>query len=328
MSKVARAVAADIWANYDTFIFDADGVLWIGNNPIDGSTTLINQLVEKGKSVIVMSNNATRTPRDYLEKCKKLGFTALKEENIVSAGLVAAYELKKLQHGETLDPKECSGLSRSIPQNLPVYLVGSYALQETLKEYAGVESFGPGPDPFDNYTQDTFLSNVDISQKVSAVVGSFDPHISYVKIMKAANYLNDPNVHFIVTNEDVTYPSDNPNVVVPGTGCITSVLRFVSGRQPVVTGKPHTAAFNFIRERHHIEPKRTLMVGDRCDTDMWFGNRHGLDTLLVLSGIHNLDNVAQFENNKQLECIPKFYANSTKDLTLECGLNSVHNGNI
>lgn len=107
-----------------------------------------------------------------------------------------------------------------------------------------------------------------------------------------------------------------PDIVVPGSGCITCVLRMVSGRQPVVTGKPHTAAFNYIRERFHIDPKRTLMVGDRCDTDVWFGNRHGLDTMLVLSGIHTLDDVARFESEKRFECLPKFFAKSVKDLIL------------
>lgn len=57
--------------------------------------------------------------------------------------------------------------------------------------------------------------NVDISRKVCAVMGSFDSHISYVKIMKAVNYLKDPEVEFFITNEDLTYP---------GSGCFKTFV--------------------------------------------------------------------------------------------------------
>lgn len=56
------------------------------------------------------------------------------------------------------------------------------------------------------------------------------------------------------------------------------------------------------------------MIGDRCDTDIWFGNRHGIDTLLVLTGINNLNDVASFHANGKIELIPKYYTESVKDL--------------
>jgi len=132
--------------------------------------------------------------------------------------------------------------------------------------------------------------------------------------MKAINYLQDPNVHFIVTNEDITFPGNVPGVVVPGAGTMTTILRTVSGREPIVMGKPHTAAFHYISERFHIEPKKTLMIGDNCNTDIWFGNRHGLDTLLVLSGVHQLENLKIFEACSKFELIPKYYLDCVGDL--------------
>lgn len=56
------------------------------------------------------------------------------------------------------------------------------------------------------------------------------------------------------------------------------------------------------------------MIGDRCDTDIWFGNRHGIDSLLVLTGINNLNDVATFHANGKIELIPKYYTESVKDL--------------
>lgn len=110
--------------------------------------------------------------------------------------------------------------------DLPVYVVGSsglqvsaiflqfhsvafsymiFMLQKELKK-EGVESFGTGPDPVESYTNGESIQQMDISRKVRAVVVSFDIHISYPKIMRAVNYINQPGVRFYATNPDPRLP--------------------------------------------------------------------------------------------------------------------------
>ena len=125
-----------------------------------------------------------------------------------------------------------------------------------------------------------------------AVVTSFDPHFNYVKIMKAVNYLKDPDTPFIATHEDMTYPGPNPgwfssfsfststlivnvtshiimayfiDLIIPAAGTTSTIIRAFTGRKPIVMGKPHKATWNYIVEhfRGEIDPRRTLMTGDR-----------------------------------------------------------------
>ena len=74
-------------------------------------------------------------------------------------------------------------------------------------------------------------------------------------------------------------------------------------RQPIVVGKPEKAMMDCILEacvpspigdsedlrslhvyRNSLDKSRTLMIGDRLDTDILFGTNGGISTMLVLTG--------------------------------------------
>lgn len=79
-------------------------------------------------------------------------------------------------------------------------------------ELAGISYYGIGPDVLhENKPYHIFDRDPD----VAAVVVGFDEHFSYPKMIKAATYLNNPDVHFIGTNTDERFPIDS-NIVIPG----------------------------------------------------------------------------------------------------------------
>jgi phosphoglycolate phosphatase len=47
------------------------------------------------------------------------------------------------------------------------------------------------------------------------VISALDFHVSFVKILKAATYINRPNVLFLATNDDASLPQ-NDEIVMPG----------------------------------------------------------------------------------------------------------------
>lgn len=96
---------------------------------------------------------------------------------------------------------------------------------------------------------------------------------------------------FVATNWDETFPTSDPQLLVPGTGAFVNFVKTAVGHDPVFMGKPGTIYWNAIKSLHpEIDPKRTLMIGDRLNTDIAFGNGNNLGyTLLVESGVHRMD---------------------------------------
>jgi len=245
----------------------------------------------------VLTNNSTKTRDQIASKMRDLEFSRVTPQCIVSSGIVTAAYLAKKQFVD------------------PVYLVGSEGLRKTF-DAVGVKHFGMGPDLVEHYTNGTIPMDVDVSQRVSAVVCSFDPYFGYMKVMRAANYLNSGGVEFICTNEDATFPGDRDGVVIPGSGIVSAAIKCATGREPTVMGKPSQAMFDYIAEHYDVDPRKTVMIGDRCDTDIAFGKMHGLDTILVLSGIHSLDNVSEAVKAGRLDQVPDAYADSLKDFVV------------
>jgi len=73
MANCIRAVRSKLLSAYDTFIFDADGVLWLGSNIVPGAPEALNSLIDMGKEVIIITNNSTKTTEDYVKKTQSLG---------------------------------------------------------------------------------------------------------------------------------------------------------------------------------------------------------------------------------------------------------------
>ncbi|KAF8064922.1 HAD-like domain-containing protein [Lyophyllum atratum] len=251
---------------YDTWMFDCDGVLWHGDRLIDGAVDVLEMLRRKGKKVLFVTNNATKSRKSYKGKFDQLGVQAHVDEIYGSAYAAAIYLSTVVK----------------LPKTKKVYVIGMIGLEEELHE-EGFTTLG-GTDPADCTLEPFSLSNFTLDPDVAAVVCGLDTQINYTKISKAYQYLTrNPDCQFIATNEDSTYPSADG--LLPGAGSISAPLRYALGRNPVCTGKPSKTMLDCINAKVHYNPERTIMVGDRLNTDILFGKAGGLATLLVLTGI-------------------------------------------
>jgi NagD protein len=114
---------------------------------------------------------------------------------------------------------------------------------------------------------------------------------SFEAITKAVRLILG-GARFIATNPDVTGPSaEGP---LPATGSVAAMITRATGREPYFVGKPNPMMFRSALNRIEAHSESTVMVGDRMDTDVVAGIEAGLDTILVLTGSTNIEDVERY----------------------------------
>ncbi|GAA5928737.1 uncharacterized protein JCM15063_003954 [Sporobolomyces koalae] len=253
---------------YDNFLFDCDGVIWEGDEIIGQSRETLEYLRQRGKRIFFVTNNATKSRQANKQKFDKMQIEAQVDEIFTSAYAAAAY----LKH------------VLKFPNDKKAYVIGERGLEEEL-DAVGIKHSG-GTDPDDNVFVDLMdFSSIVEDREVGAVVCGLDMHINYKKIAKAHRYLKEnEGCLFIATNLDSTFPTHGS--VYPGAGSTIAPLMCCMGKDPLVIGKPEGAMLESIVQSHSLDKSRTIMVGDRLDTDIKFGVDGGIDTLMVLTGVN------------------------------------------
>ena len=104
--------------------------------------------------------------------------------------------------------------------------------------------------------------------------------------------LIDRGISFVATNPETF--GTTPEGLLPGSGALTALIQSVTNVKPYFVGKPNPV---MIRDALNIlgaHSKSTVMVGDRMDTDIRAGVEAGVETVLVLSGVTQREEIARF----------------------------------
>jgi 4-nitrophenyl phosphatase len=152
-------------------------------------------------------------------------------------------------------------LQGQFPEGGPVYAVGEGGMLEILAAAGFIHT--------ENH------------QPLAVVVG-LDRHIDYEKIKRAALYIRQ-GAKFVATNPDRTYPA--PEGLFPGAGAIVAAVEAASEVSPIYVGKPETRIFEVCLKRMGLSAGQVMVVGDRLETDIACGQKLGMKTALVLSGV-------------------------------------------
>lgn len=242
------------------FLLDMDGVIYIGDTLIEGSEKAIRVLRESDKKLILLTNNSTKSRRIYKEKLSEIGVEFEKSEIITSSYATALY------------------LSENYGQR-KVYVIGEGGLEEEL-EGLGLE----------------VLPREEAKEAEFVVVG-MDRELTYDKVWGGLEAVLS-GAEFIATNSDPTYPREEG--LSPGAGASIGALSGSAQKEPSkVIGKPSTYMIDISLDLLNVPAQKTAIIGDRIKMDIRAGNKAGLTSILVLSGVDTQEDVDEVEDPEE-----------------------------
>jgi len=307
VSALQKEQVQSWFESFDTVMTDCDGVLWVGSEPIPGSPEIINRFRALGKRVFYVTNNSTKHRREYKDKVDKLGFGGDLEDIIGTAYLAATY-------------LEDTGFDK----NKKVYVVGSAGITQELDD-VGIQYLPIGIEENMNLDHDFKLTGTKeaglYNEDIAAVIIGFTRSYSLLHVITATNFLQDKECRLIADSPDPTFTlrdEHNRKILCPGTGSMVAAVATAAGREPIILGKPNKLMFEMVQRRHPgVVPERTLMIGDRADTDILLGKNCGLQTLMVGTGVHSFEKVQEWESSSDPEhtrLIPDMFIDRLGDL--------------
>jgi len=251
----------------DCIVMDCDGVLWQGDKLLPGVRESIQLLREMGKRLVFVTNNSNKSRRQYVHKFETLGITVEKEEVFSAAFAAAAYLKTQQLEGKAM-------------------VIGGQGIVDELNEmYIEVD---PGVFNAVQCTE-TDWEELDIDPDCAAVIVGQDTSFTYAKLAYASLAIQR-GAKFVATNPDAG-DAIGPGLM-PGAGAIVAAVEKACGVAPeIYAGKPSAFLLELLKG-NHVDMTRTLVVGDRLDTDIAFGRAGGAGaTVLTLTGVCGLEDV-------------------------------------
>jgi len=229
---------------FDGFLVDLDGVVWIGPEPVPGAIEALTELHERGKQIVFVTNNPARSPATYAGWLRQAG-APVADDRVVTAGVVTA----RLA-------------AERVGAGAGAFVIGAPGFHETAAA-AGLD-----------------LLEGEAGREAAAVLVSGHRGFDYEELLTATLALR-AGADLFATSRDPTLPM--PGGEWPGTGSILAAVETASGGRAEIGGKPEHHLFEQARALIG-GAARVAMVGDRVASDIAGGQRAGLETVLVLSG--------------------------------------------
>ena len=238
-------------AAYDAALFDLDGVIYLGPEPVPRAAEGVAGLRALGTKVGFVTNNAARTPASVAEQLRDLGIAAQTSDVVTSA-----------QAGAHL-------LRQRFGAGAKVLVVGGGGIWAALAEagITGVRSADDNP---------------------VAIIQGWSADLTWEQINEAAVAIHR-GAHWLATNTDLTRPTDRG--IVPGNGAAVAAVRVAVDVDPEVAGKPFRPLFAETIERlgaqkpifvgDRIDTDIGGAVGLGIDSMMVLTGAHGAAELLA-----------------------------------------------
>ena len=113
------------------------------------------------------------------------------------------------------------------------------------------------------------------------VVSSFDTTLTYEKLNAACRLIRG-GAEYLSTHPDYNCPTETG--FLPDSGAIAAFITASTGVSPTYFGKPYRETLEMMEEATGFDRSEMCIFGDRLYTDIALGKKHGVCSILVLSG--------------------------------------------
>jgi len=194
---------------HDVALYDLDGVVYLGDDPVVHAAETIQAAAERGLRPLYVTNNSSREPEEIAAQITGFGVPCTPEQVVTSAQSVALLLRDVLEPG-----------ARVLP-------VGGQGLRTALEQagFTLVSGAADGPD---------------------AVVQGFAPDLGWRDLAEAA-YAIGAGARHVATNLDGSIPKERG--IAPGNGALVRAVVEATGQEPLASGKPLPAIFRQAAER-------------------------------------------------------------------------------
>lgn len=183
---------------YDALLVDLDGTLLLAGSVIEHAAESLAAARAAGTAVLIVTNNASRTPREVADRLTARGIPTAADEVVTSPQAAAAL------------------LAATHRINDAVLVVGAPALEQEIRS-AGLRPVRSADD------------------RPVAVVQGHSPDTGWRNLAEACLAIR-AGADWVATNTDSTLPTDRG--ILPGNGSMVAALVAATGREPRVAGKP------------------------------------------------------------------------------------------
>ncbi len=258
-------------------LFDIDGTIVVGNNPMPGAKKLLDYLRTSQIPFKFLTNDGSHSPEEKASIMAEGHIIVDKNEIITCSSVIADYAKK---HNLINDK---------------VFIFGDLGIPN-YAELAGLEV-------------ENDISKLETCSGIIISEGEYD---WLENITAAVNfYMHNPNRYLIIPNPDSYWPAEIKGNIGIGSGgiarFITTILEEAKiNIEPIYLGKPYAGIFDYAiekleKETGRLNRNKIIMLGDSVRSDILGANNAKLKSGLILSGItdlHHLEDLGkEFQPN-------------------------------
>jgi phospholysine phosphohistidine inorganic pyrophosphate phosphatase len=225
-------------------LLDLDGVIYVGDEPVDGAAATVDWLARAGLPYLFLTNTTSRPRRSIVDKLAGMGIDA-SEDRVLTPAVAAASWMRRHD----------------------IRRPALFVPQSTVEDFADLD-----PLPADAG-----------SGAGAVVVGDLGEGWDFATLNRAFRHLMTDEAPPLVALGLTRYWRAEDGLRLDA-GAYVRALEYAAGRDAVVMGKPDPTFYATAVEALDLAADEVVMVGDDVRTDVEGAQATGLAGMLVRTG--------------------------------------------